>query len=108
MNMATQPAARRPHVFSELLFCSRRNTSCRTSREARWSHPTMQGQQPAPPDISGSHWTRSSSLQPVLGACVCLTLCCGWGYPGLPGGAPPPSLTWSCTAHPFTRAHTWP
>lgn len=32
INMAIQPAARRPHVFMELLFCSLRNTSCRT----RW------------------------------------------------------------------------
>lgn len=30
--MAIQPAARRPHVFMELLFCSLWNTSCRT----RW------------------------------------------------------------------------
>lgn len=29
INMASQPAARRPHVFMELLFCSLRNTSCR-------------------------------------------------------------------------------
>lgn len=32
INMAIQPAARRPHVFMELLFCSLRNTSCTT----RW------------------------------------------------------------------------
>jgi hypothetical protein len=32
MNMAIQPAARRPQVFMELLFCSLRNTSCRTKK----------------------------------------------------------------------------
>ena len=92
MNMATQPAARRPHVFSELPFCSRRKTSCRTSREARWSHPTLRGQQPAPPagPVSGSHWTRSSSLQPVLGACVRPDPLLWTGVPRPPGGRPRP------------------
>lgn len=37
INMAIQPAARRPHVFRELLFCSLRNTSCRT----RWGEAVV-------------------------------------------------------------------
>lgn len=93
MNMAAQPAALRPHVFSELLFCSRRNTSCRTSREGRWSQPTEESHA-APPAGAG------------LDAPLCaLSSGCGWGLTLFRMGCRSPwgrplSLTWSCTAHP--------
>lgn len=80
MNMAAQPAALRPHVFSELLFCSRRNTSCRTSREGRWS------QRGVPRRPAGRRWARRPSLRPVLGVWVRADPVSDGGA-GLPGGA---------------------
>ena len=43
VNMAIQPAARRPQVFRELLFCSLRNTSCRTRRGNTILHLLSEG-----------------------------------------------------------------